>query len=130
MAANLYRPVASVCDLNNDGSPILVQKDVASCCKSFARYQISPASANWIVNTHEFCSIGERCFHLHLWNHFGDAFHHLVTDQHLAAFRHEISNRLAIAGRLQDEIGYERNSLGVVELDTSFKPLPSDNCGK
>ena len=68
------------------------------------------ASANWVVNAHEFCSIGERCFHLHFGNHLGDAFHHLVTAQHLAAFRHELSNRLAIARRLQDEIGYERNS--------------------
>src|SRR6201997_5226026 len=120
MAANLYGPVASVCDLNNNGSSVLVENDVASCCKSFARYHVSPASANWVVNAHEFCSIGESCFHLHLGNHLGNAFHHLVTAQHLAAFRHEVSNRLAIAGRLQDEIGYERNALGIVQLHTSF----------
>src|SRR6201984_3094553 len=94
------------------------------------RIMSGPALRNWVVNAYEFCSIGERCFHLHLGNHLGDAFHHQVTAQHLAAFRHEISDRLAIAGRLQDEIGYQRKSLGVVELDTSFKPLPSDNCGK
>src|SRR6185437_740598 len=116
-------------DLNNDGGPVLVQNDVASCCKNLARYHVRPRLPNWVVNAYEFCSIGKRRFHLDLGYHFGDAFHHLVTDQHLAAFRHEISNRLAIAGRLQDEIGYERNSLRVVELDTSFKPLPSDNCG-
>src|ERR1700758_1846997 len=130
MAANLYRPVASVCDLNNDGSSVLVQNDVAGSCENLARYHVSPASANWVVNAHEFRSIGESCFHLHLGNHLGDAFHHLLTAQHLAAFRHEVSNRLAIAGRFQDEIGYERNTLGIVELDTSLKPLPSDNCGK
>src|SRR5580692_7634660 len=88
------------------------------------------ASANWVVNAYKFCSIGERCFHLHLGNHLGDAFHHLAAAQDLAAFRHKISNRLAIARRLQDEIGYQRNSLGVVELDASVKPPPSDNCGK
>src|ERR1700751_5258117 len=130
MAPNLYRPVASVCYRNNDGSSVPVQNDVASCCKNLARYHVSPASANWIVNAHEFGSIGESCFHLHLGNHLSDAFQHLLTAQHLAAFRHEVSNRLAIAGRLQDEIGYERNALGIVELDTSFNPLPSHNRGK
>src|SRR5580704_17943560 len=130
MAANLYRPVAGVSDLNNDGSSVPVQHNLASCCKSLARYHVSPASVNWVVNAYEFCSIGERCFHLHLRNHLGDAFHHLVAAQHLAAFRHKLSNRLAIARRLQDEIGYERNSLGMIELDASLKPLPSDNRGK
>src|SRR6266404_672330 len=99
-------------------------------CKKLARYHLSPASANWIVNAHKFRSIRESCFHLHFGNHLGDAFHHLVTAQHLAAFRHEFSNRLAIARCLQDEIGYERNSLGIVKLDTSFKPLSGDNRGK
>src|ERR1700741_4806843 len=130
MTADLDRSVASVCDLKGDRRSVLVQNDVATCCKNLARYHVSPASANWIVNAHEFGSIGESCFHLHLGNHLGDAFHHLLTAQHLAAFRHEVSNRLAIAGRLQDEIGYERNAFGIVKLDTSLKPLPSDDCGK
>src|SRR4029077_2905473 len=116
----------------------LIRRAILSLFKSMSPVEakISPgiisvvASANWVVNAYEFCSIRESCFHLHLGNHLGDAFHHQVTAQHLAAFRHEIGDRLAIAGRLQDEIGYQRKSLGVVELDTSFKPLPSDNCGK
>src|SRR5579864_3245687 len=130
MAANLYRPVASVCDLNNDGSSVLVQNDVATCCKNLARYHDSLASPNWVVNAHEFRSIRESCFHLHLGNHLGDAFHHLVTAQDLAAVRHKLSNRLAIARRLQDKIGYERNSLGIVKLDASFKSFPRNNCGE
>src|SRR5260370_31496072 len=130
MAANLYRPVARVCDLNNDGSSVLVQNEVASCCENLAWNHVSSASSNWVVNADEFRSIGKGCFHLHLGNHLGDAFHHLVTAQDLAAFRHKLSNRLAIARRLQDEIGYERDALGMVELDPSLKPLPSDNRGK
>src|SRR5579864_8710000 len=92
--------------------------------------RIMSSLTNWIVNTNQFGAIGERCFHLHLGNHLGDAFHHLATAQHLAGFRHEVRNRLAITGRLQDKIGYERNALGIVELDTSLKPLPSYDCGK
>src|SRR6201997_1908576 len=130
MTADLDRSVPSVCDLKGDRRSVLVQDNVARCCENLARYHVSLTSSNWVVNAHEFRSIGESCFHLHLGNHLGDAFHHLVTAQHLAAFGHELSNRLAIAGRLQDEIGYERNTLGIVELDSSFKPLPSDDCGK
>src|ERR1700741_4102078 len=128
MTADLDRSVASVCDLKGDRRSVLVQNDVATCCKSLARYHVSPASANWVVNAHEFRSIGESCFHLHLGNHLGDAFHHLLTAQHLAAFRHEVRNRLAITGRLQDEIRYQRHTLGIVELYAPFKALTSDDC--
>src|SRR5215469_2424967 len=120
MAANLYRPIASVCDLNNDGSSVLVQNDVAGHGKNFAWYHFIHASANWVMNTHQFGAVWKSCFHLHLGNHLRDAFHHLLAAQNLATFRHELSNRLAIARRLQDEIGYERNALGIVELDPSF----------
>src|SRR6202007_1012577 len=130
MTADLYWSVAGIRDLKGGRRSVLVQDDVARCCENLARYHLSHASTNWIVNAHEFRSIGKSCFHLHLGNHLCDAFHHLVTAQHLATFRHELSNRLAIAGRFQDEIGYERNTLGIVELDPSLKPLTRDNCGK
>src|ERR1700746_2029477 len=130
MTADLDRSVASVCDLKGDRRSVLVQDNVARCCENLARYHLSHASTNWVVNAHEFRSIGKSCFHLHLGNHLWDAFHHLVTAQHLATFRHEFCTLLSIAGRFQEEIGYERNTLGIVELDTSLKPLPSDNCGK
>src|SRR5260370_36587735 len=109
---------------------LTVQDNLARCCENLTRYHVSPASANWVVNADEFRSIRESCFHLHLGNHLRDAFHHLVTAKHFATFGHELSNRLAITRSFQDEIRYERNSLGIIELDTSFKPLPSDNCGK
>src|SRR5580704_17890592 len=86
------------------------------------------ASGNWVVNTHEFGSIRERRFHLHFGNHLDNAFHHLLTAQNLTAPRHELSNRLAVPCALQDEIDYERNTRGIIELDTPFKPFPSDNC--
>src|ERR1700741_150597 len=130
MTADLDRSVASVCDLKGDRRSVLVQDDVARCCENLARYHLSHASTNWVVNAHAFRSIGKSCFHLHLGNHLCDAFHHLVTAQHLAPFRHELSTRLAIAGRFQDEIGYERNTLGIVELDPSLKLRVRDYAGR
>src|ERR1700756_3376813 len=130
MTADLDRSVASVCDLKGDRRSVLVQDNVARCCENLARYHLSHASTNWVVNAHEFRSIGKSCFHLHLGNYLGAAFHHLVTAQHLAAFRHKLSNRLAIARRLQDDNGYERNALGMVQLHASFEALPSDYCGQ
>src|SRR5690242_1009669 len=38
MAADLDRSVASVCDLKSDGRSVLVQDNVARCCKNLARY--------------------------------------------------------------------------------------------
>src|SRR5262245_13902060 len=84
------------------------------------------SSANWIVNANEFGAIRERCFHLHLMDHFRDAFHDLIAGQDLAAFGHEFGNRLAVACSLHNEICYNRDTFGVVELDASCEPPPSD----
>src|SRR5258708_26024224 len=86
--------------------------------------------ANWIVNADEFGAIGERCFHLHLVDHFGDAFHDLIAGQDLAALGHEFGDRLAVACRLHDEIRYKRDAFGIVELDASCEPPPSDQRGE
>src|SRR6266404_2704598 len=86
-----------------------------------------PSLRNWIVNAHELGAISERCFHLHLGDHFRYAFHDLITSQELTAVGHEFGNRLAVACSLEYEICYKRNALGIVELDASCEPLPSDN---
>ena len=57
----------------------------------------TPSSANWIVNANELGAIGECCFHLHLVEHFGDAFHDLIAGQYLAAFGHEFGDRLTVS---------------------------------
>src|SRR5262245_32286516 len=87
---------------------------------------LTDSLANWIVNANEFGAIRERCFHLHLVDHFRDAFHDLIAGQDLAAFGHEFGNRLAAACSLHDEICYKRDTFGVVELDASCEPPPSD----
>src|SRR6516164_8649003 len=83
--------------------------------------------ANWIVKAHELGSIGKRCFHLDLLGHFGNPFHNLIARQDLAAVRPQFGNRLAVACSFQDEICYERHTLGIVELDASCEPSPSDD---
>src|SRR5712691_9843237 len=86
--------------------------------------------ANWIVNANEFSSIRECRFHLHLRDHFSDAFHDLIAGQDLAAVGPELGNRLAVACSLHDEICYQRDTFGIVELDASCEPSPSDQCCK
>src|SRR5215467_10667700 len=81
--------------------------------------------ANWTMKTDEFSAIGECCFYLHLVDHFGDAFHDLISGQDLAAPGHEFGNRLAVACSFQDEICYERDTFGIVELDASYESPPS-----
>src|SRR5258708_25391506 len=139
MTADLDRSVAGVGDSKRDGRSILVQDDLARCRKNLARYHVSShqslrrimsSLANWIVNAYEFGAIGERCFHLHLVDHFGDAFHDLIAGQDLAALGHEFGDRLAVACRLHDEIRYKRDAFGIVELDASCEPPSSDQRGE
>src|ERR1700741_1893878 len=88
--------------------------------------RIMASLSNWVVNADEFGAVGERCFHLHFMDHFGDAFHDLLAGQNFAAFGHEFGNRLAVACRLHDEIGYKRDTFGIVKLDASCEPPSSD----
>ena len=69
------------------------------------------------MNRNEFSAIGEGRFHLHLTDHFGDAFHDLVASKNFPALGHKLSDRLAVARSLQNEVRYERYALGVIELD-------------
>src|SRR5262245_7364677 len=82
--------------------------------------------ANWVVKTNVFGAVGEGCFHLYLVDHFRDAFHDLIAGQDLAAFGPEFGNRLAVACSLHNEICYKRDTFGIVELDASCEPPPSD----
>src|SRR5258708_31898795 len=140
MTADLDWSVACVRDSKRDGRSILVQDNLAGCRKNLARYHVSPQSkplrritgslANWIVNADELGAIGERCFHLHLVDHFGDAFHDLIAGQDLAALGHVFGDRLAVACCLHDEIRYKRDAFGIVELDASCEPPSSDQRGE
>src|SRR5262245_58800821 len=87
--------------------------------------RIMGSLANWIVNTDKFGAIGERCFHLHLVDHFGDAFHDLIAAQDPSTFGHEFRNRLTVARSFHDEVRYKGDTFGIVELDDPCAPPPS-----
>src|SRR5215472_12250943 len=84
------------------------------------------ALANWVMNGNELGAVGKRRFHLHLLDHLAHAFHDLISGQYLAACGHQLGNRPAVARPLHDEVAYERDAFGVVELDASCQPLPRD----
>src|SRR5262245_57806256 len=86
--------------------------------------RIIASLANWIVNGNELGAVGKRRFHLHLADHFADACHDLVAGQYFAACGHELGNGPAVACPLHDEVGYERDAFGIVELDASCEPSP------
>src|SRR5262249_16026521 len=79
--------------------------------------RIADSLPNWIVNSHELGALDERCFHFHFVDHYGDAFHDLIASENLAAFGHELRNRLPVTCALQDEICDEGDAFGIVELD-------------
>src|SRR5262249_1763337 len=80
------------------------------------------------MNGDELGAVGKRRFHLHLADHFADPFHDLITGQYLAACGHELGNRPAVARSLHDEVCYQRDTFGVVELDASCQPSAGDKC--
>src|SRR5215813_13129499 len=82
--------------------------------------------ANWVMNGDELGAIGKRRFHLHLADHFADAFHDLIAGQYLAACGHELGDGPAVARSLHHEVGYQRDAFGVVELDASCESSPRD----
>src|SRR5262249_28899962 len=97
---------------------------MSNCGTKATRIKISHmigSLADWIVNTDEFGSIGERCFDLHLVDHFRDAFHDLIAAQNLATSGHELGDRHAVSCSFQDEICNERETFGIVELDASYE---------
>src|SRR5215469_6509802 len=50
----------------------------------------------------------------------------LVVAQHLAAFGPELSDRLAIACSLHDEVRYKRDAFRIIEPDAPRQPSPSN----
>ena len=63
----------------------------------------------------ELGAVGEGRLDLDLVEHLGDALHHVVGVEHLAAGRHELGDGAAVAGRLEHPDGEQRDRLGVVE---------------
>src|SRR5262245_63816167 len=92
--------------------------------------RIIASLANWIVNGNELGAVGKRRFHLHLADHFADAFHDLIAGQYFAACGHELGNGHAVPCPLHDDVCYERDAFGIVELDACGEPSASDKRGE
>src|SRR5215831_10826112 len=81
---------------------------------------------NWIVDRDEFGAVGKGRFHLHLANHVHDAFHHLIGGEYFSASGHELGYRLAVTRPFQDEVRYDRDAFGIIQLDASRQAPASD----
>ena len=53
------------------------------------------------MDGNQFCSVGERGFHLDIVNHFRHAFHHVGPLQYGSAKRHDLGNRFTVASGFQ-----------------------------
>src|ERR1043166_4350083 len=73
-----------------------------------------------LMHGDELGPVRKRRLDLDVVDHLGNARHHLVAPQHLRAGLHQLGHRAAVAGALDDEIGDDRNRLGVVELDAAL----------
>src|SRR5262245_40479328 len=87
------------------------------------------SSANGVVNGDELGPVGEGGFDVDLLDHVGDAVHELIASQYLPALRHELGNRFSISGPLEEDIGDQRDALGIIQLEASREPPPSDDRG-
>lgn len=69
-----------------------------------------------VMHRDQFCAVLESGFDLDIRQHFRDAFHHVVTGQHLCAFMHELGNTLAIACAFKQCGADQGDRLWVIEL--------------
>src|SRR5580692_567664 len=88
--------------------------------------RLKSSLANWIVNGNELGTVEKCCFYFDFRNHLRNAFQNLIACHDLAAFGHECRNRFAVACTLHDKIRYKRHTFGIIELDASCAPTPSN----
>jgi len=81
------------------------------------------------VQGHQLGSVGERRFDLDSVEHLGNAFHHIVAGQDLAAFFHEIYHGAAVSGTLKHPGGKQRNCFWMIEPQTPIAAPLGDISG-
>jgi hypothetical protein len=74
---------------------------------------------NGLMHGDEFRAVRERGFDLDIWNHLGDAIHHISFGEHIAAFAHELSNGFAISRTFHHSSADEGNGFWVIELQAA-----------
>ena len=74
----------------------------------------------------ELGAVGEGRLDLDLLDDVGDAFHHLLAPQHVGAGLHQVGDRAAVARAFDDEVGDQRDRLGMVELHAALEAAAGD----
>ncbi len=72
------------------------------------------------MNGHELRAIGKVASALHLVDHLGHAFHHIIPLQNRCAEAHQLGDRLSVPGAFQNLIRDDRDRLGIVQLYPSL----------
>ena len=85
----------------------------------FVVKQLIARSADRLVQRDQLGAIGEGRLDLHLVDHLGDSFHHVVAGQHPASGIHQIDHGPPVASRFVDPRCEDGDGLGVVELQPS-----------
>src|SRR6185437_16045523 len=75
-----------------------------------------------LVHRHQLGAVRKSGFNLNFRNHFGYAVHHLRTGDDVRTFLHELGDRASVARAFENEIGDERDSFRVIELDAALEP--------
>ena len=73
------------------------------------------------MHRHQFRSIRKGRFDLDVMDHFGNAVDHLRPREHVRALFHQLGDGLAVVRAFDDEIGDERHTLRVIELDAALR---------
>src|SRR5258708_21801767 len=79
----------------------------------------SVISADRVVDRDQLGAVGEGALDLHLVDHLGDAFHHLITPEDRQARLHQLGDGAPVADALEDVGGDDGERLGMVGLETA-----------
>src|ERR1700730_2124965 len=77
-----------------------------------------------IVNRHQLRPIRKRRLHLHLVNHFRDAFHYLFARENLSAETHDFCNAPPVARGFHYLSTQDGHGFYVVEFQSTSLPAP------
>ena len=120
-----------------DTTPIveIAKKAVTSVLgKVFSLLMLRPPLLSYrLMHGHQFGTVWECRFNLHIVDHFGDPLHDLAARDNMGTFRHQVSDAAPVACALDDKVGNQRDRFGMIELDASFQPAPrndSSHCHK
>src|SRR5688572_22338470 len=81
---------------------------------------IIKALANRMVDGDELRAVGKGSLHLHVVNHFSDAFHDVAALQNRRSKTHQLRHRSAVPRAFENFVGNDRDGFRVVELQPAL----------